>query len=210
MSSSNTSNTWTTAITEATANHVRVRGYDIAELMGNVSFGQAVYLILRGELPSEIVGKLMEAMLVASIDHGATPPSALAARTVASTGAALSASVAAGISSINEFHGGAIENCARQLAVIVKRCEDSDESPESATKTVLEELKASLRKHESNFSKGEERICVSLTGKTLAAQSTEIVGKNSTEDMKIIHHVPAQAFYLITASERPECKTLLE
>ena len=143
MSNSNTSNAWTTAITEAAANHVRVRGYDIAELMGNVSFGQAVYLILRGELPSQEVGKLMEAMLVASIDHGATPPSALAARTVASTGAALSASVAAGISSINEFHGGAIEKCARQLAMIVKRCDDSDESLEVAAKFVLEEIKAS-------------------------------------------------------------------
>lgn len=143
MSDSNTTNTWTTAITEAVPNHVRVRGYDIAELMGNVSFGQAVYLILRGELPSEKVGKLMEAMLVASIDHGATPPSALAARTVASTGAALSASVAAGISCINEFHGGAIEKCAQQLAMIVKRCHDSDESLDLATKVVLEEIKAS-------------------------------------------------------------------
>ena len=52
MSDSNTTNTWTTAITEAVPNNVRVRGYDIAELMGNVSFGQAVYLILRGELPA--------------------------------------------------------------------------------------------------------------------------------------------------------------
>ncbi len=143
MSSNNTNNAWTTSITDIAANSVRVRGYDIAELMGNVSFGQAVYLILRGELPNDDVGRLMEAMLVASIDHGATPPSALAARTVASTGAALSASVAAGISSINEFHGGAIGKCARQLAMIVKRGEDSDESLEAATKTVLKELKAS-------------------------------------------------------------------
>ena len=50
-----------------------VRGYDIAELMGRVSFGQAVYLILRGELPSPEIGRLMDAMLVSSIDHGATP-----------------------------------------------------------------------------------------------------------------------------------------
>lgn len=47
-------NAWTTAITEIRPNHVAVRGYDIAELMGRVSFGQAVYLILRGELPSQI------------------------------------------------------------------------------------------------------------------------------------------------------------
>ncbi len=112
-------NAWTTAITEIKPNHVAVRGYNIVELMGRVSYGQAVYLILRSELPTPQVGKLMDAMLVASIDHGATPPSALAARTVASTGAALSASVAAGIMSINTHHGGAIENCARSLAEVV-------------------------------------------------------------------------------------------
>src|SRR5688572_17238309 len=78
-------NAWKTAVTQIKPNEVRVRGYDIANLMGNVSFGSAVYLLLRGELPTPAIGKLMDGMLVASIDHGATPPSALAARTVAST-----------------------------------------------------------------------------------------------------------------------------
>ena len=59
-------NAWTTAITQIKPNEVRVRGYDIAGLMGRVNFGQAVYLILRGELPSPEVGRLMDAMLVAS------------------------------------------------------------------------------------------------------------------------------------------------
>ena len=113
--------TWPTAVTDIQTNAVRVRGYDIAELMGNVSFGQAVYLILRGELPDEATGHLMEAIVVSSIDHGATPPSVLAARTVASTGASLSTSVAAGVLSINEHHGGAITNCARQLGEIADR-----------------------------------------------------------------------------------------
>jgi citrate synthase len=115
------SDTWTTSITSIKPNEVRVRGYDIAELMGRVSFGAAVYLILRGELPDERTGRLMDAILVSSIDHGATPPSALAARTVASTGASLSQSVAAGIMSINRWHGGAIEDCARQLGRVLER-----------------------------------------------------------------------------------------
>ncbi len=53
MTESSTDPAWKTAITEVQPNHVRVRGYDIAELMGNVSFGQAVYLILRGEMPDD-------------------------------------------------------------------------------------------------------------------------------------------------------------
>jgi citrate synthase len=92
--------------------------------MGKVGFGAAVYLILTGKLPDEKVGRLLDAILVASIDHGATPPSCLAARTVASTGASLSQSVAAGIMSINRHHGGAIEDCARYLAsLLTKSCD---------------------------------------------------------------------------------------
>lgn len=141
MTESSTEPAWKTAITEVQSNHVRVRGYDIAELMGNISVGQAVYLILRGEMPDEEVGRLMEAMLVAGIDHGATPPSALAARTVASTGATLSASVAAGIASINDHHGGAIEQCARQLGHIVNQQKETGESLDRVAEAVLDDLK---------------------------------------------------------------------
>ncbi len=128
---------WHSGITRIQPNKVAVRGYDIAELMGRVSFGAAVHLILTGELPSASVARLMDGILVSSIDHGATPPSALSARTVASTGATLSASVAAGIMSINRHHGGAIEDCARQLKAIADRAaSDSISLEEAATRTL--------------------------------------------------------------------------
>lgn len=138
-------NAWTTAITDIKPNRVAVRGYDIADLMGRVSFGQAVYLILRGELPSPEIGKLMDAMLVSSIDHGATPPSALAARTVASTGASLSASVAAGIMSINQHHGGAIGDAARTLQNVIDRMKNG-KSLDEAAQAMLDEEKAASRR----------------------------------------------------------------
>ncbi len=137
MSEADRKATWNTAITRVEPNRVGVRGYDIAELMGRVSFGAAVYLILSGDLPSPAIARLMDAILVASIDHGATPPSALAARTVASTGATLSAAVAAGIMSINRHHGGAIEDCARQLKTIGDRAtRESISLDESAARTL--------------------------------------------------------------------------
>ncbi|MCA9280040.1 MAG: citryl-CoA lyase [Phycisphaeraceae bacterium] len=151
--------TWPTAITDIKPNAVRVRGHDIADLMGNVSFGSAVYLILRGELPSAAIGRLMDAIIVSSIDHGATPPSVLAARTVASTGASLSQSVAAGIMSINKHHGGAIENCARQLGAIIERA-GGDASPLDAAKfddAVKDEL-AAMKTRGERFSGFGHRI----------------------------------------------------
>jgi citrate synthase len=88
----------------------------------------------------------MEAMLVSFIDHGATPPSTLAARNTATTGAPLRACVAAGVLGFGRYHGGDIESCMHFLetgldlvrrgasygdaaAEIVRRCEEQGETP---------------------------------------------------------------------------------
>jgi citrate synthase len=110
---------WKTALTRIEANKISVRGYALDDLLGRVSFPQMIYLLFKGEMPSANIGKMIEAILVSSIDHGTTPPSVLSAITVASTGASLNASVAAGILAISEFHGGAIEACMRILQRVV-------------------------------------------------------------------------------------------
>jgi citrate synthase len=129
--------TWKTAITRIEPNEVRLRGYRIDELMGQVTFAQAIFLALTGELPSANVAKLLDTMLVSSIDHGATPPSALAARTAASTGAPLNAAVAAGILSINRFHGGAIYDCMGVLEEGIKLAEESGTTLEKAAEELV-------------------------------------------------------------------------
>ena len=111
---------WSTGITEVKPNELRLRGHRIDDLMGHVTFAEAIYLALMGELPSPEVGRLVDAVLVASIDHGVTPPSTLAARTAASTGAPLNAALAAGILSINQHHGGAVEDCMRLILQVVE------------------------------------------------------------------------------------------
>ncbi len=88
---------WPTAITEVKPNRIMTRGYPIDELMGRISFAQAIYLVLKGDLPSPEVGRLLDAIFVSSVDHGASPPSVLVARTVASTGSELNAAIAAGV-----------------------------------------------------------------------------------------------------------------
>lgn len=106
---------WTTAVTSVKPNEIRLRGYRIDELMGNISFSQAIFLTLTGELPAPEIGRLLDAIFVSSIDHGASPPSTLAARTAASTGAPFNAALAAGLLSINQYHGGAIEDSMRLI-----------------------------------------------------------------------------------------------
>jgi citrate synthase len=138
--------TWSQPITKIEPNKVAVRGYRIDELMGQVPFAHVVYLVLKGEVPTKSQGRVMDALLVSSVDHGATPPSVLAARTVASGGAPLTAGIAGGIMTINRHHGGAIEGCMRVLLEAVTRKHEGGQDALSAARGVVEDYRAQKRR----------------------------------------------------------------
>jgi citrate synthase len=106
---------WQSSLTEIEPNKILIRGYPLDEMMGRLGFAEAVYLLLMGELPTPAIGRMLNAVLVSSIDHGVTPPSTLAARNVATSGAPLKDCVAAGILAFGPHHGGDIESCMRFL-----------------------------------------------------------------------------------------------
>lgn len=106
---------WATSLTAIAPNSIQVRGYPLDEMMGRLGFADAVYLLLMGELPTPTIGRMLNAVLISSIDHGVTPPSTLAARNVATSGAPLKDCVAAGILAFGPHHGGDIETCMRFL-----------------------------------------------------------------------------------------------
>jgi citrate synthase len=110
-----TDSNWRTGLTSIEPNKILLRGYPLDELMGRLTFGETIYLLMMGECPSPGIGRLMEAMLVSFIDHGATPPSTLAARNTATAGAPLRACVAAGVLGFGRYHGGDIESCMQFL-----------------------------------------------------------------------------------------------
>ncbi len=106
---------WTTALTSIAPDKILVRGYALDEMMGRLTFAEAVYLLLMGELPTPSIGKMFDAILVSSIDHGVMPPSTLAARNVATSAAPLKDAVASGNLGFGPRHGGDIESCMRFL-----------------------------------------------------------------------------------------------
>lgn len=109
---------WKSAIAFARPGHITVRGYPLTDLMGRISFTEMIYLIITGDLPSPQAARIMEAVLVSAAESGARAPAVLAARTVASCGAPVTAAVAAGALTISRYHGGAVEDCMRQLISI--------------------------------------------------------------------------------------------
>jgi citrate synthase len=130
---------WTTKITKVEPNHLVTRGYRQEDLIGNISYSSAVYLLLKGNLPNKQHGRMMDAILTACIDHGVTPPSSMASRIVASGGVPLPTAVAAGILSIGDAHGGAIEKGAKFLQDGVARMKKEDKTIEEIAKILVKE-----------------------------------------------------------------------
>lgn len=106
---------WETKLSYATENGIQIRGYDLAQLIGAVPFPSVVYLLYTGELPNPKIAKLIDAVMVASIDHGPGAPSTLAARTAASGGASLGAAAAAGLLTMGKYHGAAVQDAMEAI-----------------------------------------------------------------------------------------------
>jgi citrate synthase len=111
---------WRTSITHVEPNRIITRGYPQEDLIGNLSFPEMVYLLLKGEIPHQNHAKMLEAILVSFCDHGVTPPSTQVARIMASAGSPLNACVSGGILSFGKHHAGALERSMRLLQEVIK------------------------------------------------------------------------------------------
>lgn len=111
---------WKTSLSAVEPNKILIRGYRVQDLMAHCTFGDIIYLTFKGELPTGNEGKMIEMIVVSSTDHSFLAPSIDATRFVASGGVPLQASVAAGIISLGDHHGGAIEQCSKLLQDSVK------------------------------------------------------------------------------------------
>ncbi len=106
---------WKTNISKSSEEETLIRGYPLVDLIGRYTFTETIYLILKGELPRERHTKMLDAIFAASIDHGVNPPSAMAARIIASCGSDFNDALSAGLLAIGQHHGGAVERSARIL-----------------------------------------------------------------------------------------------
>lgn len=93
---------------------VLVRGAKLSELIGQVSFSEMMFLLLQGRRPTPAQAKVLDALLVAGMEHGIAPPS-MVARLFASYGTNIQSAVGAGILSFGDRMGGLGEQLARLL-----------------------------------------------------------------------------------------------
>ncbi|MBL8271667.1 citryl-CoA lyase [Steroidobacter sp.] len=102
---------WDTQIIDIHPGKIGVRGYPIQELIGRVSFPDMIWLMIRGELPSRAQSDLLEAALVASVDHGPHAPSISIARMAITCGIDLNNAMASAINVLGDTHGGPGQQC---------------------------------------------------------------------------------------------------
>ncbi|WP_213308133.1 citryl-CoA lyase [Paraburkholderia sacchari] len=112
---------WRTAIIDIHPGSIAVRGYPIQELIGRVSFPQMIWLMLRGELPNDAQASLLEAALVASVDHGPHAPSIAISRMATSCGLPLNGAMASALNALDDVHGGAGQQAVELYEAIAAR-----------------------------------------------------------------------------------------
>lgn len=110
-----TGDQWRTAIAYGDRHSVVLRGYDLQDLVGNVTFAEAFLLLATGELPPAGHAKLLDTMMVSVLDHGIVP-SSIVTRYLASAGSPIQAAVAGGVMAFGDTYGGACEQLGEQLA----------------------------------------------------------------------------------------------
>lgn len=92
-----------------------LRGESLTAWIGERDFTSALWFAWTGVWPEEKIRVLLEACLVACLDHGEAPPSAQTTRLVASCGKPVADAVAAGLLTFGARHGNAGSAAAHWL-----------------------------------------------------------------------------------------------
>lgn len=116
---------WQTSIIEMHPGVIRFRGYAIEDLIGRVGFVDMIWLLTRGDLPAAGQSKLLEAALVAAVDHGPQAPSIAVSRMAMTCGVGINNAMASAINVLGDVHGGAGEQCVALYTAIDARMTSS-------------------------------------------------------------------------------------
>jgi citrate synthase len=129
---------WSTSIIDMKPGMIRFRGYAIEDLIGRAGFADMVFLLTRGELPRPEAARLLEAALVAAVDHGPQAPSIAAARMAVTCGVGINNAMASAINMLGDVHGGAGEQAVALYNAVAQRLGGSADNKRMATAVTAE------------------------------------------------------------------------
>jgi len=115
---------WSTALIDIRPGEIGIGGYPIQDLIGKLSFPEMIWVMLRSELPTAERAKLLEAAMVAAVDHGPQAPSIAISRMAITCGLPINGAMASAINVLDDVHGGAGQQCM-ELYNAIARAEDA-------------------------------------------------------------------------------------
>jgi citrate synthase len=131
-----------TGIGASDADSITVVGRDLAgELMGQVTFTELSFLLVRGRMPSPEETRLLDAVLVSLADHGLTPTVLAARLTYTGAPESLQGAIAAGLLGAGSVFLGVVEDTARFLGQVLETAgsEPSDAALRAAVERAVDE-----------------------------------------------------------------------
>jgi citrate synthase len=109
-----------TEIGGATADRIEVRGRDlVAELVGKLGFTEAFLLHLTGKTPTAAQIAIVDAVMVAIMEHGLVPSAVAARLTLLGAPESFQGAVAAGLLGVGDHFAGTATRCGEVLDRIV-------------------------------------------------------------------------------------------
>ncbi len=94
---------WESSVSHVEPANVYIRGYDLGEIVGKLSFASAAYLLIRGDLPTPGQSRMMEAVMCSILDYALGKPGTVAARINVSGNPSMTAGLATAVLGAGEY-----------------------------------------------------------------------------------------------------------
>ncbi len=137
---------WTTKVGWAAQGRILVRGYRAEELIRRLTFAEAAYLVIRGELPTPAQARALDAVLRSGLDQAfissAVPPARFAASAAPEAPAA---AIAAGVIAFGSVTGSP-RQCAEMLIAAHRLLRRSGLTPIQAARRTVDRYRKAGRK----------------------------------------------------------------
>lgn len=102
-----------TAVSREDNGELKIRGKALTELIQQSDYVSTLYLTLTGKEITQPQKNILNAILVACIDHGVGPASSFVPRVVTANGNEVTHALASGVLALGPYHGAAIEDAMR-------------------------------------------------------------------------------------------------
>lgn len=140
---------FSTKVSGYTAKGMVLRGRPLTKLIQEGDFVKTLFISITGREPNTAEKKMLNTILVASIDHGLQPSSGFIPRVIAAAGNDINTAMASVFMALGPYHGGAVTG-AMQVFEKLKKAKDI----EKASQEIVDEYQK-LHKRIPGFGHGQ-------------------------------------------------------